>query len=70
MKTITHKVHVEYFAPPEVDVVDVAAGAVGHETDEGRVLAVGAEELLDAISEEGEVIGRDVPLRNTADVVE
>mgnify|MGYP001432750670 CR=1 FL=1 len=23
MKTITHKVHVEYFAPPEVDVVDV-----------------------------------------------
>ena len=54
----------------EVDVVDVAAGAVAHGGHEGRILPIGAEQLLDAVGENGEIVGRDVIGTGPADVVQ
>ena len=54
----------------EVDVVDVAAGAVGHDADERRMLPVGFQKLLNPVGEDAEVVGRHVAVLHAADVVQ
>ena len=54
----------------EVDVVHVAAGAVGQQRDERRIEPVGVEQPLDFVAEHGEVVGGDRAAAGAADVVQ
>ena len=55
---------------PEVDVVDIAAGAVGHECHE-RCVGIGVGlEAFKFLAVHAEVVGGDIAVRNAADVVQ
>ncbi|NDE99802.1 MAG: hypothetical protein EB034_16235 [Verrucomicrobia bacterium] len=54
----------------EINVVDVAAGAVGEQADEGRRLPVRVQQLLEPVAKNREVIRRDVPRADATDVVQ
>jgi hypothetical protein len=53
-----------------VDAVDVAAGAVGHDADERRVLAVRAEERLQPVGKRSKIIRADRARSGAADVMQ
>ena len=53
----------------QIHVVHVTARAVRHDADEGRILPVGAEQLLNAVGEDAEIVRADVAGGNSADVM-
>lgn len=53
-----------------VDVVDVAAGAVGKDGDEGWILALGIEVVGEFVAEGAKIVGADFSGTGSADVME
>ena len=55
---------------PEVDIVDVAAGSVGHHRDKWRIDPIGPDQLLNPIGEDREIVCADMSSSVAADVVQ